>query len=159
MTDDSRNAEEVNSITTPQENRTPTASERREQPKAPAWAIGIQQALERLIEVTTQNIAPGREPQREVEPKRRQSPSPHPPDRLRIIHEFLKLKPPRYSGVDPAVDPYQFMDQIERIGKMLGCTNHMLIELIGYQLDDVAHYWYIQHVEKRLDTASLLTWE
>ena len=71
MTDDSRNAEEVNSITTPQENRTLTASERREQPEAPAWAIGIQQALERLIEVTTQNIAPGREPQREVEPKRR----------------------------------------------------------------------------------------
>ena len=51
------------------------------------------------------------------------------------------------------------MDQIERIGKMLGYTNNMLIELIGYQLDNVSHYWYVQHVEKRLATAIPLTWE
>ena len=49
------------------------------------------------------------------------------------------------------------MDQIERIKKILGCTNNMLIELIGYQLDHVAHYWYVQHVEKRPMIASLLT--
>ena len=62
MIDDSRNVEEVNSITTPQENQTPTVSERQEHPKleAPAQAVRIQQALERLIEVTTQNMAQGR---------------------------------------------------------------------------------------------------
>ena len=42
---------------------------------------------------------------------------------------------------------------------MLECNNNMLIELIGYQLDDVAHYWYVQHVEKRLAVAMPLTWE
>ena len=64
MSDDSRNTEEVNSVTTPRENRTPTVSERQEQPKpeALAWAVGIQQALERLIEATTQNVASGRNP-------------------------------------------------------------------------------------------------
>ena len=35
----------------------------------------------------------------------------------------------------------------------------MLIELIGYQLDDVAYYWYVQHVEKRLVTTIPFTWE
>ena len=119
-----------------------------------------------MIEATAQNVAPGRNPvdepspsqiQRRPEPERQRSLPPHPPDQLQIIHEFLKLKPPRYAGVDPTVDPYQFMDQIERIGKMLGCTDNMLIKLIGYQLDDVVHYWYVQHVEKRLVAALTLT--
>ena len=42
---------------------------------------------------------------------------------------------------------------------MLGCTDNMLIKLIGYQLDDVAHYLYVQHVEKRPVIALPLTWE
>ena len=79
MANDSRNAEEVNLVTTPQENQTPTINERQEQPEAPAWATGIQQALEKLIKVIAQNVAPGKnqqnEPsqsqiQREPEPER-----------------------------------------------------------------------------------------
>ena len=45
------------------------------------------------------------------------------------------------------MDPHQFLDQIERIGKMLGYAKMVMIELVGYQLDDVAHYWFVQHVE------------
>ena len=171
MADDSRNAEEVNSVTIPHENRTPTVGVRQEQPEAPTWAIGIQQALEKLIEVTAKNVAPDRNQRdesyqnqsqmqvSEPEQGKQRSPSPHPQDRLRIIHEFLKLKPPRYDNVDYAVDPYQFMDQIERIGKMLGCSKNMLIELVRFQLDDVAHYWYVQHVEKRPTNVMPLTRE
>ena len=111
-----------------------------------------------MIEATAQNVVPSRNPPNEpsqsqmqvgAKLERQWSPSPHLPNRLQIIHEFLKLKPPRYDGVDPIVDPYQFLDQIERIKKMLGYIDNMLIELIGYQFDNVTHYWYIQHVGKR----------
>ena len=63
--------------------------------------------------------------------------------------EFLKLKPLRYGGCDPSVDLHQFFDQIKRIRRMLGCVETIMIELVGYQLDDVAHYWFMQHVEQR----------
>ena len=139
MTDYNKNVE-VNLVTTPQENRTPIVGLRQEQPKAPVWAIGIQQAFEKLIKATVQNVALNRHQQdesnqsqsqvqvRELEQERQWSLSAHPQDRLHIIHKFLKLKPPRYNGVNPSIDSYQFTDQIKRIGKMLGCTKNILIE-------------------------------
>ena len=65
MASESRNAEEVNSVTTPQENRTSTIGERQEPPETPTWVVVIQQALERLIEVIAQNVAPSKNQQNE----------------------------------------------------------------------------------------------
>ena len=42
---------------------------------------------------------------------------------------------------------------------MLGCNNEMLIDLVGYQLDDIAHHWYVQHVERRPAAMTPLTWD
>ena len=65
MVDDNKNAEKVNSISTPHEDRTPTIDVRQEQLEAPTWAIGIQQAVERLIATTAQNIVLNRNQQNE----------------------------------------------------------------------------------------------
>ena len=79
-------------------------------------------------------------------------------NRLHIVHEFLKLKPPRYSGMDSTMDPHQFLDQIKKFGRMLRCQESLLIELVGYHLDDVAHHWYVSEIEGRNDNAEPLTW-
>ena len=56
-----------------------------------------------------------------------------------IIHEFLKLKPLRYDSINPFVNLYKFLYQIERISIMLDYNETIMIELVGYQLDDVVH--------------------
>ena len=56
------------------------------------------------------------------------------------------------------MDPHQFLDQIERFGRMLRCQESLLIELVGYQLDDVAHHWYVSEIEGRNENAEPLTW-
>ena len=42
---------------------------------------------------------------------------------------------------------------------MLGYAKMVMIELVGYQLDAVAHYWFVQHIEQRDVTIMQLTWE
>ena len=42
---------------------------------------------------------------------------------------------------------------------MLGCAEVVIIELIRYQLDNVAHYRFVQHVGQRNAAAMQLTWE
>ena len=76
---------------------------------------------------------------------------------MHIVCEFLKLKPPQYSGMDSTMDPHQFLDQIERFGRMLRCQESLLIELVGYQLDDVAHHWYVSEIEGRNENVEPLT--
>ena len=65
MANDSRNVQEVNSVNIPQENQTPTVGIRQKQAEVLAWAVGIQQAIERLIKVITQNVASSRNQQSE----------------------------------------------------------------------------------------------
>ena len=57
------------------------------------------------------------------------------------------------------MDPHQFLDQIDRTRRMLGFAKTVMIELVGYQLDDMAHYWFMQHVEQREVANAQLTWE
>ena len=71
---------------------------------------------------------------------RQRSQSSHPQDKLQIIRKFLKPKPPSYDRVDPIVNPYQFLDQIKRIGKMVGFNNVILIMLVGYYLGDITYH-------------------
>ena len=40
---------------------------------------------------------------------------------------------------------------------MLRCQESLLIELVGYQLDDVAHHWYVSEIKARNTNAKLLT--
>ena len=65
------------------------------------------------------------------------------------MQEFLKLKPLGYDSISPSMDLHQFLDQIASIRRMLGCNEANMIKLVRYQLDDVTHYWFVQHIELR----------
>ena len=53
-------------------------------------------------------------------------------NRLKIIHEFLKLKPSRYVKTNSFVDLYQFLNQVERYSRILQCLETLLIKPVGY---------------------------
>ena len=59
--------------------------------------------------------------------------------------------------MDSAIDPHKFLGQIERFRRMLRCQESLLIELVGYRLDYVAHHWYISEIKRRNENVKPLT--
>jgi hypothetical protein len=58
------------------------------------------------------------------------------------LAEFLKLKPPTFSGSSVSEDPQRFIDGLERLWRALGCSDVRAVELTSYQLEGVAHDWF-----------------
>ena len=45
---------------------------------------------------------------------------------------FMKLKPPVFSGTDEGEDPQDFIQDIERIGDVLKCPGEELADLAAF---------------------------
>jgi hypothetical protein len=58
------------------------------------------------------------------------------------LAEFLKLKPPTFSGSDASEDPQRFIDGLERLWRALGCSDIRAVELASFQLEGVAYDWF-----------------
>ncbi|EOX94115.1 Uncharacterized protein TCM_003326 [Theobroma cacao] len=54
------------------------------------------------------------------------------------LPDFLKLKPPTFTGSDASEKPQVFLDKMEKICKALGCSSVRSVELAAFQLEDVA---------------------
>ena len=88
----------------------------RQQQDIPSWAAPLFQFMNQYMaqnmgqaQPQNQNREQERVPEREPAPQRRDEPE----NRLGIMHEFIKLKPPRFSGMDSVIDPHQFLDQLK----------------------------------------------
>ncbi|CAJ2662068.1 unnamed protein product [Trifolium pratense] len=58
------------------------------------------------------------------------------------LEQFMKLKPPTFSGSDASEDPQRFIDGLERLWRALGCSNIRAVELASFQLEGVAYDWF-----------------
>ncbi|XP_057416222.1 uncharacterized protein LOC130710858 [Lotus japonicus] len=56
--------------------------------------------------------------------------------------DFMKLKPPTFSGSGTSDEPQRFIDALERLWRALGCTDTRAVELASFQLEGVARDWY-----------------
>ncbi|KAF7821341.1 DNA/RNA polymerases superfamily protein [Senna tora] len=72
--------------------------------------------------------------------------------------QFLKLKPPTFSGSDANQDPEEFIDDVERVCEALGCSGQRYVELVSYQLQDVARSWGTSYIKGRQVGALPLDW-
>ncbi|KAJ1438716.1 Zinc finger, CCHC-type [Sesbania bispinosa] len=59
-----------------------------------------------------------------------------------ILAEFMKLKPPTFSGSNANEDPQRFIDGLERLWRALGCSDIRAVELTSFQLEGVAYDWF-----------------
>ncbi|EOY31660.1 Uncharacterized protein TCM_038639 [Theobroma cacao] len=74
------------------------------------------------------------------------------------LPDFLKLKPPTFSGSDASEKPQVFLDKMEKICKALGCSSVRSVELATFQLEDVAQEWYSSLCRGRPTNATPLAW-
>ena len=68
------------------------------------------------------------------------------------------MQPPYFSSVDPSADPSGFLDESNRICVALGCTPIRAVELVSFQLKDVAYEWYASFVQGRSTADPPLAW-
>ncbi|KAJ1438629.1 Zinc finger, CCHC-type [Sesbania bispinosa] len=74
------------------------------------------------------------------------------------LAEFMKLKPPTFSGSNANEDPQRFIDGLERLWRALGCSDIRVVELASFQLEGVAYDWFDTLTHGRLVGSPLLAW-
>ncbi|XP_070021583.1 uncharacterized protein [Nicotiana sylvestris] len=75
------------------------------------------------------------------------------------LHEFLKLKSPKFTGSDNSADPQSFLDRTLKALRALGCSSERAVELAVYKLEDMANTWYETVLLGRPAGAAPLTWD
>ena len=75
------------------------------------------------------------------------------------LAEFLKLKPPTFSGSSVSEDPQRFIDGLERLWRALGCSDVRAVELTSYQLEGVAHDWFETVTHGRQTGSPPIAWK
>nr|XP_009770529.1 PREDICTED: uncharacterized protein LOC104221216 [Nicotiana sylvestris] len=75
------------------------------------------------------------------------------------LHEFLKLKSPKFTGSDNLADPQGFLDGTVKALHTLGCSSERAVELATYKLEDMANTWYETVLLGRSAGAPPLIWD
>ena len=58
------------------------------------------------------------------------------------VEHFMKMNPPKFTGTNVEEDPPEFVDEIEKIFKLMHVDEFEGVELATYQLKDIANQWY-----------------
>ena len=69
------------------------------------------------------------------------------------------MNPPVFTGSKVDEDPQNFIDEVWKILKAMHATELEGVELVSYQLKDVANIWYNQWEEGRGEEAEPVLWE
>ncbi|KAJ1430010.1 hypothetical protein SESBI_08077 [Sesbania bispinosa] len=77
---------------------------------------------------------------------------------IREASEFMKLKPPTFSGSNANEDPQRFIDGLERLRRVLGCLDIRVIELASFQLEGFAYDWFDTMTHGRSVGSPPLAW-
>ncbi|XP_070023103.1 uncharacterized protein [Nicotiana sylvestris] len=73
--------------------------------------------------------------------------------------EFLNMKPSTFTGSKKDEDPQNFIDEVQKIFRVMHATDIEAAELATYQLTDVVNTWYEIWEESRGEYATPSTWK
>ncbi|XP_070045627.1 uncharacterized protein [Nicotiana tomentosiformis] len=73
--------------------------------------------------------------------------------------EFLNMKSPVSTGSRKDEDPQNFIDEVQKIFRVMHATDTEAAELAAYQLKDVSNTWYETWEESRGEDAAPATWK
>ena len=125
---------------------------------------GLQRTVEALIGVITeQGRREGETHNRDPQGEGRQV-NPQPPlpggGTIQVSYsEFMKLKPPLFTGSDVSEDPQRFLDDMTRVCRALGCSSQRTVQLVEFRLQDVAQVWFETWMRGRPQGSPDVTWE
>ncbi|XP_070002558.1 uncharacterized protein [Nicotiana sylvestris] len=69
------------------------------------------------------------------------------------------MKPPVFTGSKKDEDPQNFIDEVQKIFRVMHVIDTEAAELAAYQLKDVANMWYETWEESRGEDADPATWK
>ncbi|EOY25966.1 Uncharacterized protein TCM_027334 [Theobroma cacao] len=75
------------------------------------------------------------------------------------LGDFMKLKPPSFSGAKSTEDPQVFLDEIDKICTALGCFSRGAVELTGFRLTKAMQIWFATLKCCRPSGSTPLIWE
>ncbi|XP_055826316.1 uncharacterized protein LOC129894676 [Solanum dulcamara] len=75
------------------------------------------------------------------------------------IRDFLRMNPPVFTGSKVEENPHNFIDEIWKILKEMHITEIEGVELVSYQLKDVANVWYDQWEQSHREDAGPTVWD
>lgn len=71
----------------------------------------------------------------------------------------MKLNPTTFTGLKVEEDPQGFLDEIEKIYRVMQAKNMEDVNFIAYHLKDVAYQWYEEWDRDRVDIEDLSFWD
>ncbi|XP_016549266.1 uncharacterized protein LOC107849131 [Capsicum annuum] len=69
------------------------------------------------------------------------------------VGQFIRMNPPKFSGAKVEEDPQEFVDEMEKIFKVMHIDQVEGVKLAAYQLKDVANQWYNEWEVTKGDSA------
>ncbi|XP_049357207.1 uncharacterized protein LOC125821882 [Solanum verrucosum] len=75
------------------------------------------------------------------------------------VRDFVRMNPPEFLGSQVEEDPKNFSDEVKKIFEVMQVTGNDWVELVSYQLKDVACIWYTQLKDSRGTNATPITWD
>ncbi|KAK4731588.1 hypothetical protein R3W88_024576 [Solanum pinnatisectum] len=75
------------------------------------------------------------------------------------LREFVRMNPPMFLGSKVEEDPQDFLDEVYKVVNAMGVTSIEKVELVAYQLKDVAQVWFTQWKSNRPVEAGPIDWE
>ena len=74
------------------------------------------------------------------------------------VYEFLKLKTPEFKGKE-GDDPQEFLEEIEKMTKIISCSDARIIEMVEIKMKKIAWEWFQRDMEDRLYSGNPPSWE
>ncbi|WMV32945.1 hypothetical protein MTR67_026330 [Solanum verrucosum] len=72
---------------------------------------------------------------------------------------FTRMNPPEFHCSMVEEDPREFINEVYKFLMIMGVTSMKKVELVAYQLKDVAHVWFNQWKEERVVDTDHVNWE
>ena len=71
----------------------------------------------------------------------------------------MRMNPPKFTGTKGEEDPQEFIDEMEKIFKVMHIDQVEGVELEAYQLKDVVNQWYNKWKDTKGDSAETTVWD
>ncbi|WMV19620.1 hypothetical protein MTR67_013005 [Solanum verrucosum] len=75
------------------------------------------------------------------------------------VRDIVRMNPPEFLRLQIGEDPQNFLDEIKKIFEVMQVTGNDRVDLVSYQLKDVAHIWYTQWKENIGTNDAPITWD
>ncbi|KAH0728063.1 hypothetical protein KY284_003928 [Solanum tuberosum] len=105
----------------------------------------FREAIRMLSQVVTNKVGQQRGAQQEE------------PDTSRI-REVLRMNPPSFTGSSTTEDPENFIEELKKVFEVMHVYDTVRVELVAYQMKNVARTWFDQWKGGRVDDAPPASW-